>query len=304
MRATLKLLLLTIIVFQFPSQGEGQILQRSLNKLGQRVVEKKVEKEVDKKIDEVADSIVRAMDGEEPMTEDERKEADENRRKAGKLLGSMMGGINQVDLPASYDFDYRIKMEMEDEKGKITYMTTFMNTNSAVMGYEVEEESTRKNKGSGSSFIVMDFDREYMATFTTDDENKVAMSMPLPMDMIASMTSEQIEKQQEDENYSIEKTGNTKTINGYKCTEYITTDDDYIQHLWLTKDINVNAGFYGMLSKMMKDKQKLENPMVGEGYPVLIEMIEKKNNKKSYVRTNEVKEGSFPFQASEYSYAY
>lgn len=304
MRATLKLLLLTIIVFQFPSQGEGQILQRSLNKLGQRVVEKKVEKEVDKKIDEVADSIVRAMDGEEPMTEEERKEADENRRKAGKLLGSMMGGINQVDLPASYDFDYRIKMEMEDEKGKITYMTTFMNTNSAVMGYEVEEESTRKNKGSGSSFIVMDFDREYMATFTTDDENKVAMSMPLPMDMIASMTSEQIEKQQEDENYSIEKTGNTKTINGYKCTEYITTDDDYIQHLWLTKDINVNAGFYGMLSKMMKDKQKLENPMVGEGYPVLIEMIEKKNNKKSYVRTNEVKEGSFPFQASEYSYAY
>ncbi len=302
MKATLKLFLLTIIIFQFPSHSQGQLLQRSLNRLGQKVVEKKVEKEVDKKIDEVADSIVKAMDGEDPMTEEERKEADENRRRAGKLIGGMMGGINQAVLPASYDFDYRIKMEMEDEKGKITYMTTFLNNSSSLMGYEVENDDTKKN--SGSSFIVMDFDKEYMATFTQDKDNKIAMSMPLPMDLLASMTSEQIEKQQEDKDYSIEKTGNTKTINGYLCTEYISTDDKYIQHLWLTKEVNVKAGFYGMLSKMMKDKQKLENPMVGEGYPILIEMIEKKKNKKSYVRTNELKEGSFPFQASEYSYAY
>src|SRR5680860_1166963 len=107
MKAALKLILLTFILFQLPGQGHTQILKRALNKLGQKVVEKKVEKEVDKKIDEVADSIVQAMDDDEPITAEDKKEAEENRRKAGKLLGGMMGGINKFDLPPSYDFGFR-----------------------------------------------------------------------------------------------------------------------------------------------------------------------------------------------------
>ncbi len=301
MKTTLKFLLFTFLLLQFPNQSDGQILRRSLNKLGRKVVEKKVEKEVDKKIDEVADSIVRAMDNEEPMTAEEKKEAEDNRRKAGNLMGSMMGGINKVDLPATFDFDYRIKMEMEDEKGKITYMTTFLNDNSSVMGYELKNDDM---KGANNQFMVMDFEKEYMATFSEDKGKKIAMSMPLPMNMITSMAAEKMEDQQDDKNYSIEKTGNTKTINGYSCTEYIITDDENIQNVWMTKDVEVNTGFFNLLSQMMKEKQKVENPMIGEGYPILIEMIEKKKNKKSYIRTQEIKEGAFPFQASEYSYAY
>lgn len=59
----------------WPVNSEAQVLRRTLGKLGERVVEKKIEKEVDKKIDEVADSIVYALDGEKPMTEEERQEA-------------------------------------------------------------------------------------------------------------------------------------------------------------------------------------------------------------------------------------
>ena len=99
MKSLLQILLVSLFVFQFPLDGEAQILRRTLGKLGERVVEKKVEKEVDKKIDEVADSIVHALDGEEPMTEEERREAQENRRRAGELMKGMMGGINQVELP-------------------------------------------------------------------------------------------------------------------------------------------------------------------------------------------------------------
>ncbi len=300
MKFPLRLLFLAFILFQFPSLSQAQILKRTLNKLGQRVVEKKVEKEVDKKIDEVADSIVRAMDGEEPMTAEERKEADENRRRAGQLIGGMMGGINSYELPPSYDFEYRIMMEMEDEKGRITSMTTYL-TDGSIIGYETGEADSKKGE---DAFVVMDFDKEYMATFTKEKDQNVAMSIPIPMDMISSMAASEIEKQQESDDYSIQKTGNTKTINGYKCTEYITEDDEYIQHIWLTKEVDVNTGFYALLSKMVDKKQQVANPMVNEGYPILIEMIKKKNDKKSYVRTKEIKEGSFPFQASEYSYAY
>lgn len=300
MKSTLKLLLITFVLFQIPGQSHGQLLKRSLNKLGQKVVEKKVEKEIDKKIDEVADSIVQAMEKDEPLTAEEEKENAENREKAGKMLGGMMGGINKVDLPASYDFNYRIKMEMEDEKGRLTYMTTFLNDNSSLMGYEIEDDDT---KGSSSQFMVMDFEKEYMATFSEDKGKKMAMSMPLPMDMITSMATKNMEDKEE-KDYSIEKTGNTKTIEGYQCAEYIVTDDEYIQHIWLTKDVEVNSGFFGLISKMMKEKKKVENPLMGEGYPILIEMIEKKKNKKTYIRTKEITDGDFPFQTSEYPYAY
>lgn len=301
MKSTLKLVLLLFIIFQIPTEGQGQILRRTLNKLGERVVEKKVEKEIDKKIDQVADSIVKAMDGEEPMTEEEKMKAAENRKKAGSLLSGMIGGINQVDLPERYDFDFSIVMEMEDEKGKITHMTSFYGLDSPIMGYEMNIEEMKKGE---KQFIVMDFEQEYMATFSETDGQKVAMSMPLPMDMISSMAADEIEKQQEDEEYSIKKTGNTRTINGYHCTEYVTTTEDYIQHIWLTDEVDVKPNYTQLFSSMMKNKKAIENPFDAEGYPILIEMIERKKNKKSYIRTKEIKEGKFPFQASEYSYAY
>lgn len=169
------------------------------------------------------------------------------------------------------------------------------------MGYEMSNEEMKKG---GNQFIVMDFDQEYMATFSESDGQKVAMSMPLPMDMISSMASDEIEKQQEEEEFSFEKTGNTKTINGYHCTEYVTTSEDYIQHIWLTDEVDIDANFTKLFSKMMKNKQHYENPMVGKGYPILVETIRKKNDKTSYMRTKEIQEGNFPFQASEYSYAY
>lgn len=301
MKFTLRLLLLFFVIFQFPIDGHSQILKRTLGKLGERVVEKKVEKEIDKKIDEVADSIVRAMDKEDPMTAEERAEADENRRKAGKLLSGMMGGINQVDLPDAFQFSLKIDMEMEDDKGRITNMTSFFDQSSSVIGYEMEE--AKKNK-DGDQFFVMDFEKEYLATFTESDGEKVAMSMPLPMNLITDMAANEAEKQQEDEDYSIDRTGKTQMINGYRCEEFVVTSKDYVQHLWLTKDLNVDMGFTEMFSKMMKNNQQYDNPLTGEGYPMLIEMIEKKNDKKSYIRTKDVQEGNFPFQASEYSYSY
>lgn len=301
MKSFLQILLVTLFVFQFPVDGEAQILRRTLGKLGERVVEKKVEKEVDKKIDEVADSIVHALDGEEPMTEEERREAQENRRRAGELMKGMMGGINQVELPENYQFDHAISMELEDHKGKVTPMTYYFRENSSVIGYDVESEEMKKGE---KQFIVMDMEQEYMATFTESDGQKVAMSMPLPMNMLSSMASKEMEKQEED--FTFNKTGNTRTINGYHCTEYVVTTDDMIQHLWMTKDVDFKFTFSEIFGQMMKNQQqRFENPLVDEGYPILIEMIETKNkNRKSYMRTKEIKEGSFPFQASEYSYAY
>lgn len=298
MKNTIKFLLFVFVLFQIPTDADAQILRRSLNKLGQKIVEKKVEKEVDKKTDEIADSIVRAMDKEEPMTEEEKKEAAENRRKAGSLIGSMMGGINKMDLPATFDFNHRIKMEMEDEKGDVSPMTMYVTEGSALMGYEMETDE------KSTAFTVMDFDQEYMAVFTEDKGKKQAMSMPIPTDLIMSMAESEMEKQEKEEEFSIKKTGKTRTINGYACTEFIVTDEEYIQHIWITKDVTLKSGFFTIFSQMMKDKRRIENPLMKEGYPIEIEMIRKKNNKKSYVRTKEIKAMDYSFPASEYPYGY
>lgn len=301
MKSLTSILFMSLFFFLlWPVNSEAQVLRRTLGKLGERVVEKKIEKEVDKKIDEVADSIVYALDGEKPMTEEERQEAQKNRQRAGELMRGMMGGINQVDLPESYAFEISIEMELEDHKKNISQLTYFISENSPVIGYRM---TTDDKKNSQEQFVVMDMEEKYMATFIDSDGQKVAMSMPLPVDMIASMAAEEAEKQEE-KDFTFEKTGNTKTINGYHCTEFVITTGDHIQHMWMTKDVDVKLTFTEVFSQMMNSKQKIQNPMEGEGYPMLIEIIEKKNNRKTYMRTKEIKEGSFPFVAAEYSYAY
>src|SRR5690625_7904714 len=101
------------------------------------------------------------------------------------------------------------------------------------------------------AFAVMDFEEEYLATFTENEGEKMVISMPLPMDLILEMA----EDQETSENYGIEKTGNTKTINGYRCEEYIIKDDHIVQHIWTTSKVEMSRKYYSVMKSRAERNQ-------------------------------------------------
>ncbi|MDX2002287.1 MAG: DUF4412 domain-containing protein [Chitinophagales bacterium] len=59
---------------------------------------------------------------------------------------------------------------------------------------------------------------------------------------------------------TVKATTETKTINGYKCTKYLVTDDDITGEYWITKDITLNiTSLFGM------DNAEFANGMVIKG---------------------------------------
>src|SRR5699024_5094329 len=267
-------------LFQFALPGNTQILNRAANRLGQKVIERKIDREIEKKTDELADSIVNAME-KDKRTPEEKAQSAENRRKAGGMLGRMMGGMNQVELPPAYDFKQKLVMEMEDERGNLTEITMYHSAESPVIGYETGDESAKE-----VAFMVMDFEEEYLATFTESGGEKQVISMPLPMDMIMEMAEAENDSP---EDYSIEKTGKTKSINGYKCEEYIITSEQIVQHIWVTQDVEMSNSYYSVIKNMARNNKRMgklpeEWP---QGVPMEIEIVDQKKNRKSYMRTKE-----------------
>lgn len=288
--------LVLAFLFQFSLSAESQVLRRAANRLGQKVIEKKVDREIEKKTDEIADSIVNAMEKDKRSPE-EKAQAQENRRKVGGMLGRMMGGINQAELPATYNFDQRMVMEMEDERGNVSEMTVYYSDGSPAVGYEFETDDSKD-----VAFVVMNFEEEYVATFTVSDGEKSVMSIPLPMDEILDWAEEA--ENSSDDDYSIRKTGKSKTINGYHCEEYVTESDNVVQHMWVTQDVKMTSYYFALLKNMSKNNKRMgkmpeEWP---QGVPIEIEIVDQKKNRKSYVRTKEFGSVQFAFPASEYSY--
>jgi len=291
----IKILIFSVFFLtQFVPEGHSQILRRAANRLGQKVVEKKVEREIEKKTDALADSIVNAMERDKRSPEEKARSA-ENRRKTGGLLGRMVGGMNQAVLPASYEFEQRMVLEIEDYDGNTTEMTMYHTSKAPIIGYEGGSPEMEQ-----MAFAVMDFEEEYLATFTENEGEKMVISMPLPMDLILEMA----EDQETSENYGIEKTGNTKTINGYRCEEYIIKDDHIVQHIWTTRDVKMSSNYYSVMKNMAQSNKKLgEIPdQWPEGVPMEIEIVDTKKNRFSYMRTKEFGPVDFIFPASEYSY--
>lgn len=290
-----KIVFLSIFLLtQFVQDGHSQILKRAANRLGQKVVERKVEREIEKKTDELADSIVNAMEKDKRSPEEKARSA-ENRKKTGGLLGRMVGGMNQAVLPATYEFEQRMVLEIEDYDGNVTEMTMYHTSKAPIMGYEGGTPEMEQ-----MAFAVMDFEEEYLATFTDSEGEKMVISMPLPMDLILEMA----EDEESSENYGVEKTGNTKTINGYLCEEYIIKDDHIVQHIWTTRDVKMSSSYYSVMKNMAQSNKKLgEIPdQWPEGVPMEIEIVDTKKNRFSYMRTKEFGPVDFTFPASDYSY--
>jgi hypothetical protein len=237
MKTRLLFLLLAFTVF-IPGVSSAQFgaLRRAINR------------QIDHKIDSAIDKS--AKDNAKAKEQADQNQPDNNSgqdSKGGtKATGrGLFGGKIDIKYNDEYKFTGRIYMQMEtyDKKDvvKSDYFTYF-NGNTLNAGIEVKIENPQEGEKAVPTVFLFDNDNRCFMMLIEGTDSKTGIISTLPSD---SAVTAQVKNQKEELSAKpiITKTGNTRTIAGYKCDEYKMTEKDKDEYslVWMTKDVKLKA---------------------------------------------------------------
>ena len=297
-----KLVFLTAICLFLAAAEETQAqgLLKKLSNKAKETIEKKVEKkaedkveeEVGKKVDETFESMEKETEAEEQ--EKQEQEATNEPRGMGALkgmLGKMGMDTTPVEVEDNYTFTSNVKMLMEsyksngelESKGDIN---SFFNESSNTFAYEITDQ---KNKDQGEAFMIYDQKNKASIILSEKDGKKqgIVTGINLSMSQENMQTLDDVDDQDLTAlNANIKKTGKTKTILGYKCSEYKYKDKEVESTFWMTKDKVWKVN--NMMSAIYKSSQ------YSSGFPAGFMMEMESNNlqtkEKNILKVTEVNE--------------
>ncbi|GAB3224580.1 DUF4412 domain-containing protein [Algoriphagus aestuariicola] len=177
-----------------------------------------------------------AAQGVENATTNRAKNASE--KATNDALDGMFGGMMEP-APTETDYTFTGYMVMEvtstDKKGKTEdplRMQYLLSSDTEFMGMAFADPK----KVNTTTTTIMDTKNQAMVILLEDEGNKSSMAMKLNYDKVQGMVDEEAEKQFEQPDYKITKTGNTKEILGYTCEEYLVETEDGNGQYWVTEE--------------------------------------------------------------------
>lgn len=230
------------------------IRDRAQDKIEERI-ENRVEKETDKVIDEQLDKAEESIFGNDSAR---IPSAEENNQRMVNMLQGL--GINGEPVPHNdqYNFNKLVQMHFEsfDTKGKKTNtgeFITHLNDQSKHVAYEFVSGDMAEQQQS--MFII---DAENGAMIMIGEENGEKNAIIYGFGALFSTADteemEDLDLSETPETYlanpNVSKTGRTKTIAGYKCSEYTYKDEETNATYWITEDMKMNTqDFFSTLFK-------------------------------------------------------
>ena len=295
--------LLTLIIFlSFSMESHAQFakqLQKAAERGVSRAIERKVESEMEKLAMRQLNKVFKDVYG-----------TDDMERIPGVDIGKIMEAIeNDVEVDESYNFTGYSVLEITglDEKGKPidpVNLKSYFSEDSKITGMEFSEKS---KKSSDTYVLIFDFNRNISITLFENDGQKMRMAYGYDyaaMSQAVDMDDEMVEG--DDINASFKKTGNSKSIMGYDCDEYLVETDENITRYWVTKTpITGQASFWGQNNPFLTAKIKSQNPSLFENLPsgnmMEAHMESKKDKSVVEMKVTELKENeSKNFLMAEY----
>ncbi|MBN2635772.1 MAG: DUF4412 domain-containing protein [Prolixibacteraceae bacterium] len=293
--------LLVLFETSFAQNILRSIRDRAQDKIEDRI-ENRVEKEADKAIDEQLDKAEESIFGNDSAR---IPSADENNQRMANMLQGL--GINGEPVPHNeqYNFNKLVQMHFEsfDAKGEKTStgeFITHLNDQSKHVAYEfVSGDMAEQSQG----IFIIDAENNATIILSEEDGEKNAIiygfgamfSNANPEDLGDIDLSETPETYLANPNVS--KTGRTKTIAGYKCSEYTYKDEETDATYWITEDMKMNTqDFFSALFKTNMYSHGMGWGYMMEGTSVDLETGEKSIMEVTNIDTNSKKS----FNLTEY----
>lgn len=220
-------------------------------------------------------------------------------------LGAMGIENGASDVAEVYSFDHSVKLHSvvynengEESKGDV--IDIYYSNGSSMFGMSMTSPNT------GTTHIVYDYENSQMITMMNSAGGKVGMSTGFDVEQIAK--SQNIDASGP---VKFEKTGETKTISGFSCDEYMIisssgTENENQQYVWMTTDIESN--WMQSMTKIAQSKNMfgMSND-ISSDIPTgtVIQMVTKnsKGNTKMVVSVEEIHENeSVEIQTTEYTF--
>ena len=250
MKKTLYYSLVLLFISSNSYFAEAQFIkkvQNAANRGIEKALEKKVEDEAAKMTEKQVEKIFSDMYGEDSVTS------------GGFDMSSIMKGMGEpVDTESEYDFFGFLVMEITstNEKGKTqdpVQIKSLLAEDSDYTGMEIQDPENPK----ASTTMIFDVKNQASILLLDNKGEKSSFAYKLDLDGIKDEIDEQIEPEMMDQEMTLEKTGNTKDILGYKCDEYHMKSEDAEGYYWMTEEpIGGYNSFWGTNSPMTTAKTK------------------------------------------------
>lgn len=186
------------------------------------------------------------------LGEDKDDKKEKKKDKPAFDLSSLLGGGDEeIEMEASYDYNFTIDWDVNSDDGAY-FMTQLFNTEKNYMGMVVvpaEEDASVKKVDA-----IMDFDRSYLIAINPEDNQAMVMEFQNIEDQIEEGAATVNE-----EDFVLEKTNETKRIAGYLCTKYLYKGEDGNGKVFITTELdyeNIDMFSYFKQLSQQKGQQK------------------------------------------------
>ena len=261
MKNTYRFLVVAVFFSLLPLAVNAQFVNRLKNAAERgisRAIEKKVESEMEKVARRQLDKMFKNVYGIDPADSS-------NSDRINEIMQSI---YSDVEVAESYDFiGYSIiEFTGVDEKGKPIdpfQLTSYLSADPKLTGMQFKGEESKKSE-EGTFTLIYDFNRNVAITLMVNDGQQMRMAYAYDPEMLSAPVETPIEAGElENESVKFEKTGNTKTILGYECDEYLIETDENTTLYWVTQSpINSTPSFWGQNNPFMTARMKASNPII------------------------------------------
>lgn len=298
------LIALLSIAFSIQATAQNNTIERTKERAKQKT-NNRIDNKIDNKIDEGLDAIEglfkrkkkkkKKNDDDDNIENTSDNSSSENQENDGtEFLNKMLGGSGNIEIKSSYSFNSNFTMhtEMYKKNGKKDgdmFMRYYNSADPNYMAMEMLEATSEEKTEKIHSKIIVDGSQQAMITLM--EENKQAVAMKIPN--VENYEQAQDQEQNAEEamkGVKITRTGRTKNILGYTCSETIMETDDMKAISWTTKQVQLSQfkAFAGMFLQNKKEKNQLM--AIPMEFTMEIESTDKKTGEKVKMTVTEINE--------------
>ncbi|MEO0626464.1 MAG: DUF4412 domain-containing protein [Bacteroidota bacterium] len=236
-------------------------------------VENRANSTVDRQVDRTVDGAVDAVGGlfrrrnrnrnQEQETTTETNTETSPEENAVQMPGFMTGGPWE---PYTNPVPYSLTMEVTtiDRRGRTE-------ENTVEFSVDTEAWGMRSTDRNAITRMILNTQTGKVTIVSTEDGETQAMRMRMPN----MTTNEEFEETIEEnmENITIERTGETRVIDGYTCEKviYTNTEEEQVTEAWVTDDVELGvAEMFGPFAGMSQGRSPGSSAMAQDfmGFPI------------------------------------
>lgn len=224
---------LSVTAQNLPDRAERRARNRAENRANNRI-----DRSVDGAVDGAIDAVGGLFKRKKKKRDNEEDQADgaavtEEGNGGFQMPGIMTGGPWE---PYTNPKAYSLTMESTEvnRRGREETMTMKMSIDTEAFGIHIMD-------GDEESRMILDTQTGKITMVTNEDGEQQAVRMRMPTIQTPEEVEETIEETME--NMTIERTGETRVIDGYNCEKviYTNTKEETVTEAWVTDEIELTA---------------------------------------------------------------